>query len=109
MQEYLNFNIFWVLLCILLLVISLGLNASGAPGNWIMLGFASLYSWLMPNESPYDFGVVIILIVLVLAIIGEILEFFMGALSTKKAGGTKRGVWFSVIGSIIGRKNMWLP
>lgn len=102
MQQYLNFNIFWVLLCILILVISLGLNAFGAPGNWIMLVFASLYSWLMPNESPYDIGIFIILIVLLLAIIGEILEFFMGALSTKKAGGTKRGVWFSVIGSIIG-------
>ena len=102
MHEYLNFNIFWASLCILFLVISLGLNASGAPGNWIMLGVASFYSWLMPNESPYDFNIFIILIVLILAIIGELLEFFTGAISTKKAGGTKRGMWFSVIGSIIG-------
>ena len=102
MHEYLNFNIFWALLCILFLVISLGLNASGAPGNWIMLGVASVYSWLMPNESPYDFGIVVIIIVLIFAIIGEIFEFFMGAISTKKSGGTKRGMWFSVIGSIIG-------
>lgn len=101
-QEYLNFNLIWALICIFTLVISLGLNASGAPGNWIMLGIASFYSWLMPNESPYDFGIVIILIVLFFAIIGEILEFFMGAISTKKAGGTKRGMWFSLIGSIIG-------
>ena len=85
-----------------MLVISLGLNASGAPGNWIMLGVASFYSWLMPNESPYDFGILIILIVLIFAIICEMLEFFSGAISTRKAGGTKRGVWFSVIGSIIG-------
>ena len=32
----------------------------------------------------------------------EILEFFTGAISTKKVGGTKRGIWFSIIGSIIG-------
>ena len=102
MSEYLNFNLFWALLCILFLVISLGLNASGAPGNWIMLVIASLYSWLMPNESPFDFGIVVILTVLIFAIVGEILEFFTGAISTKKAGGTKRGMWFSVIGSIIG-------
>ena len=102
MAQYLNINIFWALLCILFLVISLSLNASGAPGNWIMLGVASFYSWLMPNESPYGFGIFIILIILMLATIGEILEFFTGAISTKKAGGTKRGVWFSVIGSIIG-------
>ena len=102
MNDYLSVNLFWALLCILVLVISLGLNASGAPGNWIMLVFASFYSWLMPNESPYDFGIFIILIVLIFAIIGEVLEFFTGAISTKKAGGTKRGMWFSVIGSIIG-------
>ena len=83
-------------------MISLGLNASGAPGNWIMLGFASFYSWLMPNESPYDFGLIVIIMVLLLATIGEVLEFFTGAISTKKAGGTKRGMWFSVIGSIFG-------
>ena len=102
MQEYLSFNLFWALLFILVLVISLGLNASGAPGNWIMLGFASFYSWLMPSESPYDFGLIVIVMVLLLATIGEVLEFFTGAISTKKAGGTKRGMWFSVIGSIIG-------
>ena len=102
MNEYLSLNLLWALMCLSILVISLGLNASGAPGNWIMLGLASFYSWLMPNESPYDFGIFIILIVLIFAIIGEILEFFTGAISTKKAGGTKRGVWFSVIGSIIG-------
>lgn len=102
MTEYLNINLIWALLFLLLLIISLGLNASGAPGNWIMLVFAIFYSWLMPNESPYGFGILIILIVLIFAIIGEILEFFTGAISTKKAGGTKRGMWFSVIGSIIG-------
>ena len=101
-EDYFNVNLFWALLCISILVISLILNASGAPGNWIMLIVASFYAYLMPNESPYDFGVVIILIVLILAIIGEILEFFTGVLSTKKAGGTKRGMWFSLIGSIMG-------
>ena len=102
MNEYLNINLIWALLCVLVLVISLGLNASGAPGNWIMLGASVFYSWLMPNESPYDFGIFVILIVLIFAIIGEILEFFTGAMSTKKAGGTKRGMWFSVVGSVFG-------
>lgn len=102
MMEYLNFNLFWALLCILILVVSVGLNVSGIPGNWIMLVFVSLYSWLMPNESPYNFGIIIILIVLILAITGEILEFFTGAISTKKAGGSHTGMWFSVVGSIIG-------
>ena len=75
MDQYLNINLFWALLCILALVVSLGLNASGAPGNWIMLIVASFYACLMPNESPYDFGLVVLGLVLVIAIIGEILEF----------------------------------
>ena len=102
MQEYFNINLIWALLCVLVLVISLGLNASGAPGNWIMLGVSVFYSWLMPDSSPYDFGLIVVIIVLLLCLIGEILEFFTGAIGTKKAGGTKRGMWFSVIGSIIG-------
>ena len=102
MDAYINFNLFWALVCLLVFVISLGLNASGAPGNWIMLGVSILYSWLMPNESPYDFGIVVILFVLIIAIIGEILEFFTSAISTKRAGGSKRGMWFSIIGSVVG-------
>ena len=70
--------------------------------NWIMFGITVLYSWFMPSESPYGFGFIVIAIVLLLVIVGEILEFFTGAMSTKKAGGTKRGIWFSIIGSILG-------
>ena len=102
MNEYINFYLIWALFFLLLLIVSLFLNSSGAPGNWIMLGVASFYAYLMPSSSPYDLGLIVIGIVLLLSIIGEILEFFTGAISTKKAGGTKRGMWFSVIGSIIG-------
>ncbi len=102
LEEYLNINLLWALLCLLALIISLSLNASGAPGNWIMLVVASLYSCLMPENSPYDFGLVVIGIVFLLATIGEIIEFFTSAIITKKAGGTKRGMWFSIIGSVIG-------
>ena len=102
MNEYININLVWAFICIFILVVSLTLNASGAPGNWIMLGVASFYAYLMPSSSPYDFGLIVIVIVLLLSIVGEMLEFFTGAISTKKAGGTKRGMWFSVLGSIIG-------
>ena len=102
MDQYININLLYALFCILLLIVSLGLNASGGPGNWIMLGITVFYSWIMPSDSPYDFGFIVVFIVFSLSIIGEFLEFFTGALITKKAGGTKRGMWFSIIGSIIG-------
>ena len=56
----------------------------------------------MPTESPYAFGFLVVIIVFIFAIIGEVLEFLTGAISTKKAGGSKRGMWFSIIGSVVG-------
>ena len=53
----------------------------------------------MPSESPYAFGFLVVLVVLIFAIIGEVLEFLTGVISTKKAGGSKR---FSLIGSVVG-------
>ena len=102
MQDYLSFNLLWALLCLSALIISLGLNAIGAPGNWIMLLIAGIYSWMMPSDSPYAFGLIVIILVLFLAIVGEILEFSTGVIGVKKAGGSKKGMWCSVIGSIVG-------
>ena len=102
MEYYLNINFFWALICLFAFIILLGLNASGAPGNWAMLVLAIVYSWLMPKESVYSFGTGIIIIVLILCFIGEILEFFAGAIAAKKVGGTKRGLFFSIIGSVVG-------
>jgi len=102
MDHYININLLYALFCILLLTVSLSLNASGAPGNWVMLGITALYSWIMPSDSPYDFGFIVVFMVFSLSIIGEFLEFFTGVIGTKKAGGTKRGMWFSIVGSIFG-------
>ena len=92
------------------------LNAAGAPGNWGMVIIALLYSWLMPSDSPYAFGLFIVFFVGILALIGEVLEFFTGAIGTKKAGGSSKGMWCSILGSIVGsivgifvhRKNFYL-
>ena len=102
MHDFFNINLIWALLCLFLLVFSLVLNASGAPGNWIMHLVAGLYSILIPSESPYGLGLFVLGITLILAIIGEVLEFLTGAISSKKAGASRRGVWYSLIGSVIG-------
>lgn len=102
MNEYFDVHLLWALIYISILVLCLCLNAAGAPGNWIMLGFATFYSILMPSNSPYGFGFIVVFIVFLSAVIGEVLEFFTGAISTKRAGGSKRSVWFSIIGSVFG-------
>ena len=102
MDSYLTVNLFWGLLCLLGLIIAFSLNAAGAPGNWGMLLIAIVYSWMMPIESPYAFGFLVVLVVFLFAVIGEVLEFFTSAISIKKAGASKRGMWFSIIGSVVG-------
>jgi uncharacterized protein len=101
-EGYLNFNLIWALLCLSSLIISLGLNAVGVPGNWVIVIIAWIYSWLMPSDSPYAFSLLVVIWVCFLAAVGEIFEFFTGVLGTKKAGGSKKGMWCSVIGSIVG-------
>ena len=102
MNDYFTLNLIWGLFCLFGFIFSLSLNLVGAPGNWLMLIIALIYYVLMPADSPYAFGLLILSMVLLFAVVGELLEFFTGAISTKKAGGSRRGMWFSIIGSVFG-------
>ena len=102
MGDYLNFNLVWALLCLSGLIAAWVLNATGLPGNWVMMGIAAVYCWLMPADSPYAFGWLVVLAIAVLAGIGELFEFLTSALTTKKAGGSRKGMWCSVLGSLLG-------
>ena len=53
MYYYLNNNLLWALLCLSTLIVSLGLNAVGAPGNWVMLVIATLYSIILEDLNDY--------------------------------------------------------
>jgi len=102
MGDYLNFNLVWALLCLSGLIAAWVINVTGLPGNWIMLAIAGIYCWLMPADSPYAFGWLTVLIMALLAGVGELFEFFTSALRTKKAGGSRKGMWCSVLGSLLG-------
>lgn len=102
MSDYLSFNLVWALLCLSGLIAAWVLNATGLPGNWIMLAIAAVYCWLMPADSPYAFGWLVVLAMALLAGVGEVLEFFTSALRAKSAGGSSKGMWCSVLGSIVG-------
>ena len=102
LEGFLNIDLFYALIFLLSLIICLVINVSGAPGNWAMSLLALFYYWSMPSNSTYAFGIIVVLLVIILSIFGEIFEFFTSAISTKKAGGGQRGMWFSIIGSFIG-------
>ena len=76
-----------------LLIIPLGL-----PGTWLMLGIAAVYS-AMTQDS---IGWVTIMLVGVIAVIAEVLEFMLASRFTRKYGGSKRAGWGAIIGGIVG-------
>ena len=80
----------------------LALNVVGLPGNWINLVAAGLYAWLMPIEHRADFGWIAVGIMLLLATLGEIVEFAAGAVGSSTAGGSKRGAGLALVGALTG-------
>jgi uncharacterized protein YqgC (DUF456 family) len=82
------------------------LNILGLPGNWFMLGAAALLAWWQwkPGAAWGDqmFHPATLLAALALAVLGEVLEFVLGAAGSKKAGGTWRGATGAILGGIVG-------
>ncbi len=86
-------------LCVLLVV-------AGIPGTWILIAAAVLvdgFDWLwLPEGAPFTFHPITILVAVALGVVGEALEFGLGALGAKRFGASKRGMICSMIGGVVG-------
>jgi uncharacterized protein YqgC (DUF456 family) len=74
----------------------------GLPGNWIMVPVAMGFDWLMADDSTLRITWPLIIGLLVLAMIGEGLEFLAGAAGVAKKGGSKLSAILALVGSGIG-------
>jgi len=90
----------WLTLFILMILIFWSLNLIGVPGNWMIVAISLL--WMIVGPTDYRFSWVVILALVLLALIGEAIEFGASVVGTKKLGGSSRGAALSVVGSIIG-------
>ena len=70
------------------------------PGNWLMLATTYLFTWWQWDRGI--FSMPLLIIVTVLALIGEIIEFFAGAGGAKQAGAGWLGALAAVGGAIVG-------
>ena len=70
------------------------------PGMWLMILFAVLLEWWLPGE--FLFGWTVLWVAVGLAVLGEVLEFVLGAAGSRQAGGSTRGAVLAIIGSIVG-------
>lgn len=87
------------LACILLMLL-------GLPGTWFMIGLAVLIDlidgWWLPDDQRPTFSILVLAVAVVLAALGELLEFVASALGAKKAGATRLGIFGALAGSLVG-------
>jgi hypothetical protein len=77
-------------------------NLLGLPGNWGLFGLAALFAWLVPPEGGRSLSWKTVWILLALAIVGEIIEFAMGAAGAAKRRASRRSQWLSLLGALVG-------
>ncbi len=85
-------------LVILLMLGSLALHIFGLPANWLILALVAGWKMYQPEAMTWNF----IIILAVIAIIGEVLEFVAQYFGGKKYGASGRGNIGAFIGAIAG-------
>ena len=86
---------------LLLVAIALGLLMIpfGLPGTLIIFAATLSYYLLVPDSS---IGLATVVLVGVLMIIAEVLEFMLAGRYARKYGGSKRAGWGAIIGGMVG-------
>lgn len=70
------------------------------PGNWLMIFTTLAYLWWMRQHALFSPWTMVA--VVVLALIGEIIEFFAGFGGARKAGAGWKGSLAAILGAILG-------
>jgi uncharacterized protein YqgC (DUF456 family) len=93
-------GIFYYIILIILMLTGLFLNILGLPGLWLIvisyIGYALLTGWGVFVGWPS------IVIIVLLALGAELVEFLAGAAGSHAAGGRKRGMAGAIVGGIVG-------
>jgi hypothetical protein len=90
----------WAILLVLLNTIWLGLSIFYLPGNWLMVITAVLFAWWQADK--HMLGMPVLVAIVLLAVLGEIVEFTAGFLGVRTSGGSKRASIAAVAGAITG-------
>ncbi len=77
-------------------------NLFGLPGNWFIVALAAVWFYFTDAASTYHIGIGLIILLAVLAGIGELIEFGASILGNKKVGGSRRAGFGGLAGSLIG-------
>lgn len=90
---------------VVLVLLSIGawfLSLVTLPGNWIIVACCALFAWLFPEEGGRGISWLTVIVLTVLAGLGEVIEFVAGAAGAAKQGASRRSVALSILGAILG-------
>jgi len=74
----------------------------GLPGNWGLVAIAGTLAYFAPTAVHYHVDFTSVFGMLILAIVGEVVEFVAGAAGASQLGGSKRGTMLAIAGSVVG-------
>jgi len=86
-------------LFILILFAGIFSTLFGIPGTIIILLDVILYAMITGFEK---IGIKLIIVLIVLSVLAEAIDFALGMMGAAKFGASPKGVWASVIGGVIG-------
>jgi uncharacterized protein YqgC (DUF456 family) len=92
----------YAVLLFVVVAIAWGATLLGIPGNWLIALATGVYVLLIPADSPFVIGWTAVAALVLLAAMGEVVEFVAGALGVAREGGSKRGAALALAGSIVG-------
>ena len=72
----------------------------GLPGTWLMVLFPVLLKWWQPDQFMLSWTVLGVAVGL--TVLGEVLEFVLGAAGSRRTGGATRGAVLALVGSMVG-------
>lgn len=90
----------WVIAALILIVSIIGvvMTLLMLPGMWVVLLTVMLAKLIEPDIMPWW----AILVIAVIVLIAELMEFLSSAAGAKVGGATKKGMTAAVIGGIVG-------
>jgi uncharacterized protein len=88
-----------VLILIISGVVGLLMIPFGLPGTWVILLGILGYGWLTQFQT---LGVWFIVLITVLAMLGEVFESWVGFRYAKRYGGSSRAGWGALVGGLVG-------
>jgi uncharacterized protein len=93
---------FWAALLVVGSFVAWLLNLVMLPGNWIIVGGAALFAWLLPLTDDRGITWVVVAALALLAVAGEVIEFAAGAAGAAKQGASRRAIVLAMVGAIVG-------